>query len=78
MLTSFVVDLMVTAITYRHDNPPNLECQGFLQVPDCPSPSHDEEEDEEANTNEPIKTQYSCYKYVQIKTISSSDHNQRL
>jgi hypothetical protein len=39
------------------------------RLPSSPSP------DEEANT---IKTQYSCYEYVQIKTINGSDHSQKV
>jgi hypothetical protein len=71
------------ATVHRHDDLPDLNEQVFLQVPNISSTRSpdDGEEDEEASCNanhEPIKGQYSCYEYVQIKTINGSDHSQKV
>ena len=75
LVSSFIMDLIVSGRTFCRDSPPDLEPWGFLQILCCPSPSSDEEED-----YEPMKTQSSCYEeYVcQIKTSYGSDLSQKV
>jgi hypothetical protein len=60
------LDLVVATSTLRHDAPPDLEQQDFLPVPGCRSPSLYSQD--EVIGFEALKTQYSCYEYIQIKT----------
>jgi hypothetical protein len=54
-----------------------LEKQSFLLVPtSCCSPSPDSEEEQEVF--KPMKTQYSCYEYLQIKMNNGSNLSQKV
>jgi hypothetical protein len=76
--SSFIMDPPLT-VNIRHDGPPDLEPQGFLLVPGCPSPSPDEEEaNEGTNINDSSLTQFSCHEYVQKKTNNGSDLSQKV